>query len=92
MAGSTRFNGPVPLTGSQPSFTENRKSSIRPSQKCGIETPAIAAIIRPVSARVPCLYAARKPIGSPTMIATAIAVTARMRVFGSRWRMTSRTG
>ena len=48
-----RFAGPVPATGSQPRFTAKTNISTSPSQKCGIDTPAMAPIIRPESSQAP---------------------------------------
>ena len=92
-AGRTRLSGPVPATGSHWSSTAKKNSSSRPSQKCGIETPAIASVIKPVSSGAATLVGGEKPERHADQRPPGSwPRTASTSVFGRRWRIRSSTG
>ena len=46
IAGAILLARPIPIAGSQPRWTENNNTSIRPNQKTGMETPISAPVMQ----------------------------------------------
>ena len=82
MRGTSTPVGIRPPIGSQSSQAPNTSSSIRPSQKIGIETPKSVAVIRTLSHRPPGRVDATTPTGTPTTIAMSRAARASCSVTG----------
>jgi hypothetical protein len=74
----------MPVAGSQPSFRENRMTSISASQKPGTETPSRATTMQSRSAKRFWLTAARMPRGIPISMEKTMVESPRSSVRGMR--------
>lgn len=82
---------PIPCDGSQRSFSANRITSSRPSQKFGIDTEISPPTDATLSNRVYCFFADNIPSGMPKSNAMSILLKARRIVLGKRERIWSET-
>ena len=81
--GGSSPTGISPPTGSQPRPAANSTSSIRPSQKIGIDTPNRVSVITTASKRDPCRIAASTPTGTPHRLASSSDASASCSVTGN---------
>ena len=72
----------MPVDGSQPSRSENTSTSIIPTQKSGMETPANATSMEALSCHLPAWVAALMPSGMPTRAVIRMLTTLMMAVRG----------
>ncbi len=73
-----------PTVGSRPQRTPKRYLRMIARKKIGIEIPISEPTRLRWSKSFPCLFAARKPRGMPSVPATSIAATASSNVAGNR--------
>src|SRR5438477_12511061 len=76
--------GTQPVGGSQPSATENKRISIKPSQKLGIATPNSEKTVHRLSSHEYGRVPDRMPSGSEMARANAVAASVRVSVAGTR--------
>src|SRR6266567_3821967 len=76
--------GTQPVGGSQPSPTENKRMSIKPSQKLGIATPNNEKTVHRLSSHEYARVPDRMPSGSAIARANTVAARVRVRVAGTR--------
>ena len=81
-----------PEGGNQPSFTEKKRISSKPSQKTGMEMPIRPKIIVKLSKKEYCLVAETIPIGIPIRMAIVIAARDSLIVDGSALVISFMTG
>ena len=92
MRGGSSPTGISPPTGSQSRPAANSTSSIRPSQKIGIDTPNRVSVITTVSKREPCRTAASTPTGTPHRLASSSDASASCNVTGNAVSTSSSAG
>ncbi len=90
--GGSSPTGISPPTGSQPRPAANSTSSIRPSQKIGIDTPNRVSVITTASKRDPCRIAASTPTGTPHRLASSSDASASCSVTGNPVSTSSSAG